>query len=195
MLRASTPTSRTGRTTSSSAAARTSPNAPQLNQVFPDPVNGTPSHYAPPVPVGFITFLPSAASANSAFAFQITFNRCVLDLPPPSTTSQPPVCTNGTGPPFNFISPVWNISLFTLDRTLTPVDSLGTAGPNDTSYKFSVDTSQAVNTNFFKPGSNSTVSNQSAAIVGIEVLSAPSANAPSPGPTPTVTPTPVGRGF
>jgi hypothetical protein len=168
-------------------------NAPQLNQIFPDPTTGAPTHYAPPVPTNFVTFLPSAASANSQFAFQITFNRCVLDLPPPSTTSQPPVCNNGTGPPFNFIAPVWNISLFTLDRTLTPIDSLGTNGPNDTSYKFFIDTTQPVNTNFFKPASNSSVSNPSAQIVGIEVLSAPSTNAPSPGPTPTATPTPTGR--
>jgi len=175
-------------------------NSPQLNQVYLDPTSGTPTHYAPPVPVGFITFLPSAPSANSQFAFQLTFNRCVLDVPPPSKTSQPPVCTNGTGPPFNFIASNWNISLFTLDKSQTPVDSLGTNGPNDTSYKFAIDTTQPVNTNFFKPASNSTVSNPSAQIVGIEVLSAPSNNPPSPvatataTATPTATPTPAGRG-
>ena len=135
----------------------------------------------------------NAPSANSQFAFQLTFNRCVLDVPPPSKTSQPPVCTNGTGPPFNFIGAVWNISLFTLDKTLTPVDSLGTNGPSDTSYKFSIDTTQPVNTNFFKPGSNSSVSNASAQIIGIEVLSAPSNNPPAPVATPSPTPTPGGR--
>jgi hypothetical protein len=175
-------------------------NSPQLNQIYPDPVNGSPQHYAPPVPANFITFLPSAPSANSQFAFQITFNRCVLDLPPPSTTSQPSVCTNGTGPPFNFIAATWNISLFTIDKTLTAIDSLGTNGPTDTSYKFSIDTTQPVNTNFFKPASNASVSNPSAQIIGIEVLSSPSLNPPSPGPsptptsTPTATPTPTGRG-
>jgi len=170
-------------------------NSPQLNQIYEDPVSNAPQHYAPPVPVGFITFQPAVASANSQFAFQITFNRCVLDLPPPSTTSQPPVCTNGTGPPFVAIGSLWNISLFTLDRTLAPVDSLGTTGPGDTSYKFQIDTTQPVNTNFFKPASGSTVSNPSAQIVGIEVLSAPSNNPPivTATPTPSPSPTPGGR--
>jgi hypothetical protein len=169
-------------------------NSPQLNQVYLDPTTGSPTHYAPPVPVGFITFLPSTPSANSQFAFQITFNRCVLDVPPPSRTAQPPVCTNGTGPPFNFIASNWNISLFTLDKTLTPVDSLGTNGPFDTSYKpFIIDTTQPVNTNYFKPGSGSSVSNPSASIVGVEVLSAPSNNPPVPIATPSPTPTPTGR--
>jgi hypothetical protein len=168
-------------------------NFPQLQQIYPDPTNGAPNHYAPPIPVNLIKFQASVPTANAQNAFQITFDRCVLDLPGPSATSQPPVCINGTGPPFNYISNLWNISLFTLDRTQSPIDSLGTNGPTDTSYNFAIDTATTVNTNHFKPASNATVSNPSAQILGIEVLSEPSTNPPKPLPSPSSSPTSVPR--
>ena len=165
-------------------------NFPQLEQVYPDPTSGAPKPYAPTFPGNLVNFQSSVPTANARFAFQITFDRCILDLPAPSATTQPAACLNGTGPPFNFIASFWNISLFTLDRTQSPIDSLGTNGPTDTSYSFAVDTAQVVNTNHFKPASNATVSNPSAQIIGIEVLSEPSTNPPRPSPSSSPTSVP-----
>jgi hypothetical protein len=99
-------------------------------------------------------------------------------------------------PPYTYIGTPWNVSVFTIDRTNTPVDSLGTTGPGDTSYKFQFDTASLVSTNYFKPASNVTVQNPSAQIVGVEVFSTPpngAVSSPSPGPSgsPGASPTPT----
>ncbi len=150
-------------------------NFPGLFQIFQDPASGGARPNNIIVPTGAVTFQTTIPTGNAQFGFQITFNRCLLDLAPPSATPPPPVNSNRICPPFvtPSVSPVWNVSLFTLDRTQSPVDSLGTTGPGDTSYKFQFNVSQTVNTNFFKPASNVTVQNPSAQIVGVEVFSTP----------------------
>ena len=169
-------------------------NAPSLLQVYQDPSSGSAKTFNVSVPQGTLTFQTSIPTANAQFGFQITFNRCLLDLVPPTTTSQPPISVNRVCPPYQAIATDWRVSLFTLDRTQSPVDSLGTTGPNDTSYTFGFDTALDVNTNFFKPASNNVVQNLSAQIVGIEVFSTPangSVSAPSPNPSasPSTAPT------
>lgn len=169
-------------------------NAPNLLQVYQNPSNGAAQTYNVTIPTGTVTFQTTIPTANSPYGFQITFNRCLLDLPVPSGTPQPPVTVNRTCPPYTYIATNWNVSLFTVDRTGAPVDSLGTNGPNDTSYKFGFDTAFDVNQNYFKPVSNTTVSNPSAQIVGIEVFSTPpqgavSTASPNPSASPSASPT------
>ncbi len=167
-------------------------NFPGLEQVFQDPASGGPRVFQVQIPTGAATFQTSIPNASAQFGFQIQFNRCLLDLPPPSANPPPPINSNGTCPPYTNIATNWNVSIFTLDRNNSPIDSLGTTGPDDTSYKFAFDTAQVVNTNFFKPGSTQTVQNPSARITGIEVFSTPpngAASSPSPNPSPSTSPT------
>ena len=147
-------------------------NAPGLVQIYQDPASGSAQPFTVNIPTGTMSFQTSIPTTNSQYGFQITFNRCILDLPPP-TSGLPPVTSNRICPPYTYIAGTWNVSLFTLDRTKSPVDSLGTTGPSDTSYKFSFDTSQTISTTYFKPASNSTTQNLSAQIVGVEVFSTP----------------------
>jgi hypothetical protein len=166
--------------------------APALEQIYQDPASGQPKPFLVTYPASQVNFQTTIPTANAQFGFQITFNRCILDVAPPSANPQPPNDANRKCPPYNNIATNWNVSLFTLDRSLTPIDSLGTNGPQDTSYKFQFETASNVNTNFFKPGSNGSVQNLSAQIVGIEVFSTPTQGAvaaPSPNPSPTTSPT------
>ncbi|HEX3550341.1 MAG TPA: hypothetical protein VHT53_08200 [Candidatus Elarobacter sp.] len=166
-------------------------NFPGLEQVYQNPANGSSQSFNVVIPVGTVNFQTSIPSANAAYGFQITFNRCLLDLAPPTSSQPPPPNVNRVCPLYNNIGTIWNVSLFTLDRTLSPIDSLGTNGPNDTSYVFSFDTAQTFTTNHFKPQSGSTVSNPSAQITGIEVFStAPVGAVSAPSPTPSPAPTP-----
>jgi hypothetical protein len=166
-------------------------NAPGLYQVFQDPASGNANKFQIPIPQSAFNFQTAIPNANAQFGFQITFNRCLLDLPPPSANPQPPANTNGTCPPYQNIATLWNVSLFTLDRGNNPIDSLGVTGPNDTSYKFFFDTATLVNTNNFKPGGSVPVSNPAAQIIGVEVFSTPPNGAvSSPSPVPSANPSP-----
>jgi hypothetical protein len=163
--------------------------APGLYQVYQDPSSGNGNKVQIVYPTSQVNFQPSIPTANAQYGFQITFNRCLLDIPVPSANPPPPVSSNRVCPPYTYIATNWNVSLFTIDRTGSPVDSLGTAGPSDTSYKFQFDTAALVNTNFFKPATNSSTQNLSAQIIGIEVLSTPPLGAvSSPSPTPSTSP-------
>lgn len=167
-------------------------NNPVLEQVFQDPSSGTPRNFNVPIPAGTLTFQPTVPTASAANGFQITFNNCLLDLAPPGPTGTPIVSSNRQCPPYNFVATMWNVSLFTLDRNGSPVDSLGVNGPNDTSYRFQFDTASSAPQNEFKPASGSTVQNSSAQITGVEVYVTPPTNAVSaPSPTPTPAPTPA----
>ncbi|MEA2720517.1 MAG: hypothetical protein QOJ39_2381 [Candidatus Eremiobacteraeota bacterium] len=166
-------------------------NFPGLFQIFQDPASGNANKFQVPIPANALNFQTQIPNVNSQFGFQITFNRCLLDLPPPSANPPPPVTSNRTCPPYTYIATNWNVSIFTLDSTNSPIDSLGTTGPNDTSYKFGFDTAQLIATNNFKPGGSATVQNPAAQIIGIEVFSTPSNGAvssPSPVPSPSTSP-------
>lgn len=173
---------------------------PGLYQIYQDPSSGNANKVQVPIPTGTVNFQTTIPNASAQFGFQITFNRCLLDLPVPSANPPPPVSSNRICPPYTYLGTSWNVSVFTLDRTGTPIDSLGTTGPSDTSYKFLFDTAALVNTNYFKPANNTTLQNTSAQITGIELFSTPPVGAvsgSSPVPTaspvasPTVTPTSV----
>ena len=135
-----------------------------------------------------MNFQTTIPSGNSAFGFQITFNRCLLDQPIPSASPPPITTTNRICPPYFNSLALWNVSLFTLDRSSNPIDSLSTTNPNSADYKFDFDTSLQVNKNYFKPATNTTLSNPGAQITGIEVFSQPPNGAVATS-TPSATPT------
>ena len=166
---------------------------PPLFQVYQDPVSGGSKSFQVPYATNSVNFQATIPSGNSAFGFQITFNRCLLDRVPPSANQPPDTSSNRICPPFlNGTQPLWNVSLFTLDRGSNPIDSLSTTNPNSADYKFDFDTSVQVNRNYFKPATNTTVSNPGAQITGIEVFSQPpngvvATSAPSATPTSSAT--------
>jgi hypothetical protein len=144
--------------------------SPQLNQVYQDPSSGTVRAFQITYPTNSVTFNPQINSANSAFGFEITFNRCIFDRPTPS--ANPPPATQC--PPYTNLATQWAINLFTVDNSGSVIDSLGPFGANDTSFTFSVDTGTVINDRtYFKPATNTTLQNRSAAITGIEVFNTP----------------------
>jgi len=167
-------------------------NFPALEQVYQNPASGASQSFNVQIPTGTVAFQTTIPTAASQYGFQVTFNNCLLDLPPPTSTNQPPLNVNRLCPPFLYIATPWNISLFTLDRTNTPIDSLGVNGPSDTSYSFAIDSAVTAEYNKFKPATNSTTTNASAQITGIDVFTtapAGAVSAPSPSPSPVPTPT------
>ena len=151
-------------------------NTPILRQIYRNPASGTVSTYTPLVPQGTITnFQTQLSGGLSPYGFQFTFNRCLLDLPQPSASAPPPVSVNRICPPFqNTVATTWNVSIFTLDNTGSPIDSLSTTGPGNSDYTFQVDTTALLNDKSYnKPANNTTVSNPGAQIVGVEVFSTP----------------------
>ncbi len=165
---------------------------PPLYQIYQDPVSGGSKAFQLTYPSNSVNFQTTIPSGNSAFGFQITFNRCLLDQPVPSASPPPITTTNRVCPPYANSQSLWNVSLFTLDRASNPIDSLSTTNPNSADYKFDIDTSVQVNRNYFKPATNTKLSNPGAQITGIEVFSQPpngpvATNAPTA--TPSATPT------
>jgi hypothetical protein len=156
-------------------------NAPGLEQVFTNPASGSAQSFNVVYPTTIVTFQPSIPTGNSQFGFQITFNRCVLDLAPPTNGGNSISPLGRNCPPFinsTTTGTSWNVSLFTLDRTNSPIDSLSVNGPNATDYVFPLDITQVIPGNGnsgqrFKPASNSTVSNPAAQITGIEIFNTP----------------------
>jgi hypothetical protein len=162
--------------------------SPPLYQIYQDPVSGGSKAFQLTYPTNTVNFQTTIPSGNSAFGFQITFNRCLLDQPVPSATPPPITTSNRVCPPYNNSFQLWNVSLFTLDRSSNPIDSLSTTNPNSADYKFDFDTSLLVNKNYFKPATNTTLSNAGAQITGIEVFSQPP-NGTVATSTPSATPT------
>ncbi|HEX3467843.1 MAG TPA: hypothetical protein VHT05_07190 [Candidatus Elarobacter sp.] len=157
-------------------------NAPGLEEIYQNPASGASQAFNVVYPTTIVNFQPSIPSGNAQFGFQITFNRCVFDLAPPTSTPPPTTGTStGDCPPFlnnTTIGTNWNVSLFTLDRTLTAIDSLSVNGPAATDYSFSYNITQTIPSGsnsgqYFKPANNVTVNNPAAQIVGIEVFNTP----------------------
>jgi hypothetical protein len=143
--------------------------APILRQVYQDPVTGSIQPFTITYPQGSVNFQPTLTGGNTRNGFQITFNRCILDRPAPTGT--PP--STSICPPYTFIKPQWAVNLFTLDNTNSVIDSLGPF-VNDTSVRFNFDTGMIINDQtYFKPATNTQLSNPSAQITGIEVFNTP----------------------
>lgn len=152
-------------------------NAPGLEQIYQNPATGSAASYNVTVPAGTLTFLPNIPTANAPYGFQLQINRCLLDLQPPSGNTPTPVTTNRKCPPYvaTGVSNTWAISFFSLDKNLSPVDSLSVNGPNSTSQPpVLIDTSTVINNfQYNKPASNSTVQSTSAQITGVEIFNTP----------------------
>jgi hypothetical protein len=147
--------------------------APRLFQVYQDPVNGGPNKFELTYPSNAVALQTSIPTGNSPYGFQITFNRCLLDQAALSSSPPPIVSSNRVCPPYLNSRSLWNVSLFTLDRSANPIDSLSTTSPSSADYKFHIETSILENRNYFKPSNNTTLSNPGAQITGIEVFSQP----------------------
>jgi hypothetical protein len=148
-----------------------------------------------------LTFDTTLAGGLATSGFEIRFDRCLFDLPPPTSTgSATPAPTprpvGSTCPPFTYggagrLTNTWTINLFTVDRTNTVVDSLG-QGPSDTSFKLApLDTTATVNDfQYIKPVTNSGPSSSSAQIYAVEIFNTPGASS-SATPTPSLSPSPA----
>lgn len=122
------------------------------------------------------TFQSNVSVANVPGGFTFSFNRCILNVPPVSSGATPaPTPTGGRCPPFSFsgLGNVWNVNILTADANGTPIDSLGTNGPSDTSVNFTVDISQSTDIAHVKPAGSASVANPQASIYGLEVISTP----------------------
>jgi hypothetical protein len=149
----------------------------------------------------FTTPIQGGVTSNG---FEIRFNRCMFDLPPPTysgpaTPAPSPRPVGSTCPPFTYglagrLTNTWQINMFSIDRTNTVVDSLG-QGPSDTSFKLTpLDTTASVNDfQFIKPVTNSGPSSASAQIYAIEIFNAPGTTPATPVPSalPSVSPSPA----
>lgn len=159
--------------------------SPGFIQYYQDPSTGSVArpyfiNYSP----AQLSFDTTLASGISNSGFEIRFDRCLFDLPPPAysgpATPAPTIRPSGTHcPPFTYGAPgrltnTWEINLFTVDRSNTVVDSLG-QGPSDTSFKLTpFDTTALVNDfQYIKPVTNAGPQNSSAQIYAIEIFNTP----------------------
>ncbi len=158
-------------------------NAPGLFQIYQNPASGSAQAFRIQLIPNELIFVPTIPSGATS-GFQITFNRCLLDLPSPIATTAPaptptPSPTPGPGasvcpPGVHALGNIWNISLFTLDTTNSVVDSLSATGPLDTDYTFSVDAATLNGSKTYpKPSSANDPQNPASQILGIQVLNNP----------------------
>jgi len=156
-------------------------NTPDVEQYYQDPsAAGGVNHRQIFPPTGTLTFSLVNGNGN-VFGFDIRFNRCILDFPSPVNTTgspTPPPSPHPVGslcPPFFYIaSPTWTMNIFTVDNTITAVDSLGN-GPSDTSYPgFTLNTAgMIVDQSYHKPAGVTTPQAPAAQVTGIEAWSQP----------------------
>jgi hypothetical protein len=156
-------------------------NTPDVEQYFLDPSAQNGVNHRPLYPAtGTMTF--TLVNGNGGVnGFDIRFNRCILDFASPINTTgapTPPPSPHPIGttcPPYFYIlSPTWTLNIFTVDSSITAVDSLGN-GPSDTSYRgFALNTAASiVDQAYHKPAGVNTPQDPSAQITGIEAWSAP----------------------
>jgi hypothetical protein len=160
-------------------------NQPGFIQYYQNPSTGS---VAQPYNIQYtpaeLVFDTQLAGGLTSSGFEIRFNRCMFDLPPPAysgpATPAPSPRPAGTDcPPFTYFSPghltnTWMINLFTIDRSNTVVDSLG-QGPSDTSFKLTpLNTGATINDfQYIKPVSNAGPQNSSAQIYAVEIFNSP----------------------
>jgi hypothetical protein len=149
------------------------------------------------IPPQLINYVPnSGGNPTGGGEFTITFDRSLLygvnpgGTPTPTAGATPTVAP--TAPPAGAtatpateatlnpsVQPTtaaqhdWAINFITTDPTGVPIDSMGIGGPTDTSFSYTVDTTQAVDNTVTKPTGTSTVQTLSAQLQGFEVINAP----------------------
>lgn len=148
------------------------------------------------IPPQDINYVPnSGGNPSGGGEFTITFLRALLygvnpgGSPTPTITATPtpgptPTATGtGTPAPSVTLNPnvqpttaaqeTWAINFITTDPTGVPIDSMGIGGPTDTTFSYTVNTTQSVDNVITKAVGTSTVQNLSAQLQGFEVINAP----------------------
>ena len=146
------------------------------------------------IPPQLINYVPnSGGNPSGGGEFTIDFDRSLLygvnpgGSPTPGTTTAPsggPTATPSPGAtavatlnpnvaPTTAAQQTWAINFITAQPNGVPIDSMGGGGPTDTTFSFTVDTSQPSDNSFTKATGASTPSNISAQLQGYEVINAP----------------------
>jgi hypothetical protein len=147
------------------------------------------------IPPQLINYVPnSGGNPSGGGEFTITFSRSLMygvnpgGTPTPAATAKPTATPTGATPtptpvgvatlnpnaqPTTAAQEVWAINFITTDPNGVPIDSMGIGGPTDTTFSYTVNTTQAVDNIITKPTGTSTVQNLSAQLQGFEVINAP----------------------
>jgi len=124
------------------------------------------------IPPQLINYVPnSGENPSGGGEFTITFARTLLYSVPAQTSAQP------IAQPTTLAQHVWSINFITADPNGSPpgipVDSMGIGGPTDTTFRYQVDTTRAVDNVITKAAGTPTVQNPSAQLQGFEVINSP----------------------
>jgi hypothetical protein len=147
------------------------------------------------IPPQLINYVPnSAGNPSGGGEFDLTFERSLLygvnlagsPTPVASTSPTPTAVPSGSTPvpatPSTLLpnavattmaQETWAINFITTDPSGFPIDSMGLGGPTDTTFSYTVNTTQSIDSVYTKPVGTSTVSNLSAQLQGYEVINAP----------------------
>ena len=148
------------------------------------------------IPPQLINYVPnSGGNPSGGGEFTVNFDRSLLygvnpgGSPSPVASTTPAPVASATTPPSGTASAsptlnpnvqpttaaqhVWAINFITTDPSGVPVDSMGLGGPTDTTFSFTVDTTQFSDNVFTKPSGTSSVSNPAAQLQGYEVINSP----------------------
>jgi hypothetical protein len=150
------------------------------------------------IPPQLINYVPnSAGNPSGGGEFTVNFDRSLLygvnpggspapvasATPTPVASATPTPVASATPIPIVTLNPnvqpttaaqhVWAINFITTDPNGVPIDSMGIGGPTDTTFSYTVDTTQSVDNVITKAVGTSTVQNLSAQLQGFEVINAP----------------------
>ncbi len=142
------------------------------------------------IPPQLINYVPnSGGNPLGGGEFTINFDRSLLYGVNPSGSPTPtavatatpataatPVASATLNPdvqPTTAAQEVWAINFITTDPTGVPIDSMGLGGPTDTTFSFTVNTTQFVDKPYNKPAGTGNVANPGAQLQGYEVINSP----------------------
>jgi hypothetical protein len=144
------------------------------------------------IPPQLINYVPnSGGNPTGGGEFTIDFDRSLLygvnpsgsPTPVASTTPKPgatatavPTTAATLNPnvqPTTAAQAVWAINFITTDPNGFPIDSMGIGGPTDTTFSYTVNTTQSLDNTITKATGTSTVNSSSAQLQGFEVINSP----------------------
>jgi len=134
------------------------------------------------IPPQLINYVPnSGGNPTGGGEFTINFDRSLMYGVNPGGTPTPaagptPTAVATFAPnvaPTTAAQHVWAINFITTDPGGVPIDSMGIGGATDTTFSYTVDTTQSVDNTITKAVGTSTVQTLSAQLQGFEVINAP----------------------
>jgi hypothetical protein len=143
------------------------------------------------IPPQLINYVPnSGGNPTGGGEFTVNFDRSLLYGVNPAGSPSPvasasPTAAAGPTPtaavatlnpnvqPTTAAQAVWAVNFITADQNGVPYDSMGIGGPTDTTFSYTVDTTQAVDNTVTKAVGTGNVSTLSAQLQGFEVINAP----------------------